>query len=119
MTNTAPHPYLKEQGMADIVQEDSVVAERSRVAELLEADLRKSRPFPTGTIIAWESISPNGIRYSYAAVFASGHWYTTVERSNGYVQSKMLHRDLMDYFTDRGDSIANLRVATDFEQVIL
>lgn len=95
------------------------VAFRSDAAHQLASDLRKTRPFQTGTIIAWESVSSNGIIYSYAAVFASGHWYTTAERANTYVQPKMSHSDLINYFADRGDYIQGLRVATVFEEVAL
>lgn len=88
-------------------------------AETLRADLAKSRPFPSGTVIAWESVSASGIRYQYAAVFANGHWYTTVQDDNQYIQRRMSHRKLIDYFADRGDHVAGLRVATDFEEVTL
>lgn len=88
-------------------------------AEQLANDLRETRPFATGTVIAWESVSSNGTSYSYAAIFANGSWYTTIERSNTYVQPRMTHADLLSYFSERGDHLRNLRVATDFAGVQL
>lgn len=89
------------------------------VTEKLRADLAKSRPFPGGTIIAWHSVSANGIHYQYAAIFVNGHWYTTLQNDNQYVQRRMSHQELIGYFADRGDYIEGLRVATDFEEVSL
>lgn len=96
-----------------------VLSRRSDVAETLAAELRKTRPFPSGTIIAWTSRSSNGVDYSYAAVFANGSWYTTVERPNPYISPKMSHAEMLAYLADRGDYIVDLRVATDFEAVEL
>lgn len=85
----------------------------------LRRDLAKSRPFPTGTIIAWESISYNGIEYHYAAVFASGKWYTTIAKDNPHLKKEMTHEELMAYFNERGDHLADLRVASSFDGVAL
>lgn len=103
----------------DTENNDCVVLTSPSAAEALRADLRKSRPFPTGTIITWESVASSGVRYQYAAIFASGNWYTTVQADNNYMQRRMSHQQLLDYFADRGDHIAGLRVATDFEEVML
>ena len=91
----------------------------NEVAERLRKDLSKSRPFPTGTIIAWRSIATSGIHYEYAAVFANGSWYTTIEKGNAHLRPVMTHDELMNYFSARGDHLADLRVATDFEGVTL
>lgn len=91
----------------------------SEAAQKLRKDLAKSRPFATGTLIAWRSISSTGISYEYAAIYANGSWYTTIQNDNQHVQRVMSHRKLMDYFSSRGDHLADLRVATDFEAVSL
>lgn len=88
-------------------------------AEMLRADLAKSRPFPSGTVITWHSVAASGIHYQYAAIFVNGHWYATVGDNNQYIQRRMSHRKLIDYFANRGDHVAGLRVATDFEEVSL
>lgn len=87
------------------------------IAQNLAADLKKEgRYYPNGTIIAWEYISITGISYSYAAVFADGSWYTTLERGNSILQPKVSHKALMRYFAENV-WIANIRVATAFEAV--
>ena len=91
----------------------------SNAAQKLREDLRKSRPFETGTIIAWRSISDRGISYEYAAIYAGGRWYTTLQKDNVYVQRSMSHSELLGYFAERGDHIADLRVAVEFEAVSL
>lgn len=98
---------------------NGMVEMRSDAARKLREDLAKSRPFPSGTIIAWKSISASGIAYEYAAIFASGSWYTTIQNDNQHVQRVMSHRKLVDYFSERGDHLADLRVAVDFEAVSL
>ena len=86
-------------------------------AARLAGDLRKNRPFASGTIIGWTSVAANGIEYEYAAVFANGRWYTTVAQDNQYVQKIMTHEQMIDYLSERGDYLANLRVAVAFERV--
>lgn len=88
-------------------------------ARKLRDDLAKSRPFSAGTIIAWQSIAHTGVSYEYAAIYAGGKWYTTIENDNKYIKRAMSHDELLAYFADRGDHLANLRVATDFEGVSL
>lgn len=111
MSNTsALNPHNSSEGVT--------LSTVSDVAEMIRADLRKSRPFPTGTVIAWTSVSSgNGIGYDYAAIFANGRWYTTIVNDNVHVQRTMAHADLMNYFAERGDHLRDLRVATQFEAV--
>ena len=90
----------------------------NKAVEQLRKDLADSRPFDTGTIIAWDSIGEKAT-YTYAAIYASGRWYTTIAQDNRYVQRTMTHDELLAFFAERGDHLANLRAATDFEAVSL
>lgn len=109
---------FQERPVQASAQAESRVAFASDVAEQLRRDLVKSRPFPTGTIIAWESVSAV-TSYHYVAIFAGGAWFTSVVQDSQYMQKRMSHDELMMYFADRGDHLANLRVATQFEEVSL
>lgn len=103
---------INEQATSGFVLDTARIA-----ADTLAADIRKARPVSTGTIIAWSSVSSSGVRYAYTAVFASGHWYTSLEKSNQHLRPKVTHEELLAYFRERGDHLADLRVATEFVSV--
>lgn len=95
--------------------ENPAIAAATLIAEQIAA----ARPFPNSTLITWGSRSAKGITYRYAAIFASGSWYTTIPTGNAHLRPVMSHDELLEYFRDRGDHLVDLRVATEFVSVSL
>lgn len=53
------------------------IEELARIAEL-EEKFGSNEDFPDGTVIRWDQRYQNGNqKYSFAAIKAVGHWYTT------------------------------------------
>lgn len=111
-TNETINETTESIPMRDMAQERLL----SATAAQLQADLRKSRPFESGTVIVWESIGERQ-HYAYAAIFAGGRWYTTLQENNRWLKTSMTHEELMTYFSERGDHLAGLRVASSFEHI--
>ena len=89
----------------------------NKIAKKIAKNVKKST-YAVGTVITWESVSRySGAVFSYAAIYAAGHWYTTAVSDNSHVQREMDDEALMKYLGE--DGVRNVRVASEFVEVEL
>ena len=89
----------------------------NKIAKKIAKNVKKSS-YAVGTVITWESVSRySGAVFSYAAIYAAGHWYTTAVSDNSHVQREMDDEALMKYLGE--DGVRNVRVASEFVEVEL
>ena len=127
-----PHPAVDTKRIADYInggfhykgtaadlnyENEEQEMNANKIAKKIAKNVKKST-YAVGTVITWESVSRySGAVFSYAAIYAAGHWYTTAVSDNSHVQREMDDEALMKYLGE--DGVRNVRVASEFVEVEL
>lgn len=94
---------------------------KNSIAAQLRKDVDRAKGPEAGTVIRFESVSPDGCheceqrRYTYAAVFVNDRWYLT--GSQGFFGTHSFTHDQFVANVLAKEDIENIFVATDFEAV--
>lgn len=78
----------------------------------MREDTKARAAIREGTVLRYQmQYEPDGIIYSYAAIFANGYWYTT-SRSGGMIS----HDQMLSKLTS--EKVLNAHAATAFDEII-